>query len=182
LNAEIILKTERLLFRQHLPEDLEAYCAMEIDADVRRYVGGYPRTHEVAEQRFLASLKPASNQLTMRATILKEENKYVGRCGIYPHFNAEGFPIPGQASLGLYIAREYWGRGFVTEAGKAFIDFGFNLLKIGKIVTMIDTRNEVSVHIIKKLGFKLKETEQGEYRTFYHFELSKQFSNSNKTS
>lgn len=171
MNADVVLETERLIFRQHVPADIDTYCAMEMDAEVRRYVGGYPRTREAAEQKFLASLQPVTNRLSMWATILKEDDTYIGRCGIYPHFNADGFPIPGEASLGLYITREYWGRGFATEAGKAFINWGFNELKIKKIVTLIDTRNEVSVHVIKKLGFQLEATENGEYRSFYHFSL-----------
>ena len=38
------LESERLLFREHKPGDLDAYCAMEADPEVRRYVGGAPRT------------------------------------------------------------------------------------------------------------------------------------------
>src|SRR5580658_5571362 len=49
-----ILETERLLLREHRAEDLEAYVAMEADPDVRRYVGGSPRTREEAEKRFRA--------------------------------------------------------------------------------------------------------------------------------
>jgi len=166
-----ILETERLLFRQHIPADFDAFCAMEQDADFRRYVGGRPRTREEAERRFQNGLKPVTDRLFMWATVYKPEGKYKGRCGIYPHFNPDGFPMHGEASLGLYIAPEYWGRGLATEAGRAFVQFGFNELNIHKIVTMIDTRNKASTHIIKKLGFKLEETEQGEYRSFYYFAL-----------
>jgi [ribosomal protein S5]-alanine N-acetyltransferase len=172
-NNVIILETERLLFRQHVPADLDAFCAMEQDADFRRYVGGQPRTREEAERRFQDSLKPVTDRLSMWATVYKPEGKYIGRCGIYPHFNRAGFPIRGEASLGLYIAPEYWGKGLATEAGNAFVQFGFNELNIHKIVTMIDTRNDASTHIIKKLGFELEETEYGEYRSFHHFALDK---------
>ena len=48
----IILESERLVFRQHQPADLDAFCAMEMDPDVRRYVGGYPRSREDAERKF----------------------------------------------------------------------------------------------------------------------------------
>jgi ribosomal-protein-alanine N-acetyltransferase len=167
----IILETEHLWFRQHIPADLDAFCAMEQDADFRRYVGGQPRTREEAERRFQNGLKPVTDRLSMWATVFKPEQKYIGRCGIYPHFNRYGFPIPGEAALGLYIAKEYWGRGLATEAGRAFIQLGFDELNIKKIVTMIDTRNDASVHVINKFGFELEETEQGEYRSFYHFAL-----------
>jgi ribosomal-protein-alanine N-acetyltransferase len=172
-NPAYILETERLLFRSHIPDDLDAYCAMEADADFRRYVGGRPRTREEAEKKFMPALKPVANGLSMWATVYKPENKYIGRCGIYPNFNAAHQPVPGEAALGLYLAKAYWGGGLATEAGRAFIDYGFNRLKINRIVTMIQVGNDASVRVIEKLGFSLDWTEPGDPRSFYHFVLDK---------
>ena len=169
----VILETERLLFRQHIPADLDAFCDMEQDPDVRRYVGGAPRSREDAERRFQNGLKPVIGSLSMWATIYKLEEKYIGRCGIFPHFNNGGVPIPGEASLGLYIAKNYWGRGFATEAGQAFIKFGFTELKLNRIVTIIQIGNDASVRVIEKLGFQLEYEEPGLKRSFYHYELRK---------
>src|SRR6202012_3877627 len=127
-NDQIILSSERLLFRQHQMADMDAYCAMEMDAEVRRYVGGYPRTREEAERRFMPSLDPLTRRLHMWATVLKETGQYIGRCGIYPHFAHNGVPIPHEGTLAFYIASEYWRKGYATEAGRAFIQFGFNEL------------------------------------------------------
>jgi len=171
MSNEIILETDRLLFRQHVIADIDAYCAMEADPDFRRYVGGKPRTREEAEKRFMLSLEPATNRLSMWATVFKQDGRYIGRCGVYPHFGHDGKPVPGEASLGLYIAKEYWGRGFATEAGKAFVRFGFDKLKLKRIVTVIDARNDVSVHVIEKLGFELVKSETGGPRSFYHYSL-----------
>jgi ribosomal-protein-alanine N-acetyltransferase len=169
-NNQIILSSERLLFRQHIMTDMDAYCAMEMNTEVRRYVGGYPRTREEAERRFLPSLKPATDRLSMWATVLKETGQYIGRCGVYPHFDHDGVPIADEGTLAFYIASQYWGRGFATEAGRAFIRFGFDELKLKRIITSIQVGNDASVHIIKKLGFELESTETGP-RSFYHFEL-----------
>jgi RimJ/RimL family protein N-acetyltransferase len=168
------LETDRLLFRKHIMADMDAYCAMEMDADVRRYVGGQPRTREVAEERFLGTLAPSAGSLGMWATVLKSENKYIGRCGIYQHVDSDGKPIYGEAAMGLYIANDHWGKGYATEAGKAFIQLGFDELKLIKIVAAIDARNDASVRVIDKLGFKLRDTEVGQWRTFYHFVLENQ--------
>jgi RimJ/RimL family protein N-acetyltransferase len=119
---------------------------MEMDINVRRYVGGYPRSREEAE------------------------NRYIGRCGLYPHFSPAGAPIPGEAALGLYIAHPYWGRGFATEAGQAFIDFGFNELGIHRIVTTVMEGNDASLHVLQKLGFATVSIEPGA-RTFHHLVL-----------
>lgn len=163
----IVLESQRLLFRDHEEADLDAFCAMEADPEVRRYVGGAPRPREAAEQRFRNGLhRPENDRLRMWATVYKPEGVYIGRCGVYPHFG-----VPGEGSLGFYLARAYWGRGLATEAGRAFIDFGFNRLSLSKIVTAVEVGNDASVHVLEKLSFKLVRTETGAPRSFYHFEL-----------
>ena len=64
----------------------------------------------------------------MWATVLKSEGRYVGRCGLYPHLS-DGARMAGEAVLGFYIAREFWGRGLATEAARAFVDFGFERIE-----------------------------------------------------
>src|SRR5258708_40299270 len=109
-NSErIILSSDRLQFRQHELADLEAYCAMEMDPEVRRYVGGYPRTRGDAERRVTNALKPVPDRLGMWATILKEDGHYIGRCGVYPHFNSNGGVLGGRWGRSVTICEEYVG-------------------------------------------------------------------------
>lgn len=169
-NNQTILSSSRLLFRQHIMEDMDAYCAMEMDAEVRRYAGGQPRSREDSERRFSGSLEPIKDRLSMWATVLKGNGQYIGRCGIYPHFNNDGTTVPNEGTLAFYIAKPYWGQGFATEAGQAFIEFGFNELRLKRIVAHVQAGNEASVHVLKKLGFELESTEVA-HRTFYHFQL-----------
>jgi RimJ/RimL family protein N-acetyltransferase len=158
----IILESKRLLFRPHLITDLDNYCAMEMDIGVRRYVGGYPRSREDAEKRFPKNQaqKLVTDRMALWATILKAENVYIGRCGLVPHLKADGGPMPGEAALGYYIASQYWHHGFATEAGKAFIHFGFNELALNRIVATVEKGNDASVRVLQKLGFSLENTEE----------------------
>jgi len=165
----IFLETGRLIFRRHVITDMDDYCAMEMDADVRRYVGGQPRKREDAEKRFPGNAKSATDGLGMWATVLKNNNQYIGRCGIYQHFDSNGNPIPGEAALGLYIAKDYWGKSYATEAGQAFIQYGFEILKLDRIVNMVQVGNEASVRVMEKLGLKIVSTEVGQWRNFYHY-------------
>jgi len=154
----IVLETERLLLRDHEPQDLDAFCAMEMDPEVRRFVGGRPRTREEAEERF-------RNAGGLCAAVLKAENRYIGRCGLHP--------MPGGGvGLGFYIARAYWGRGFATEAARAFVEYGFRELKLRRILASVEVGNEASVRVLEKLGFKRVRREEGERRSFDHFELT----------
>ena len=166
----IVLESERLLFRSHEAADLEAFCAMQADAEVRRYVGGAPRMREAAEKRFWeGAMRPIEDRLVIWATVLKADGRYVGRCGLYPKFKEEG-RVAGEAVLGFYLAREFWGQGFATEAGRAFLEFGFDELKLERIVTSVQVENTASVRVLEKLGFVIASHEVGP-RSFYHFEL-----------
>jgi len=171
---QTILASKRLTFRPHILADMETYCAMEMDPEVRRYVGGKPRLPGEAGARFKGALEPREGLLQMWATVLAATGKYIGRCGIYPHFDADGKPIPGEASLGLYIAREYWGKGYATEAGRAFINLGFNQLQLDRIVALVQVENDASIRVLQKLGLVITGTEHNGTRSFYNFALKNQ--------
>jgi ribosomal-protein-alanine N-acetyltransferase len=164
-----LLETERLLFREYRRGDLEDYCALEADAQVRRYIGGAPRPREVAVRKFRNGLKHAARKLALRATIFKAEGRYIGYSGLYPNFRPGG-SVPGEAVLAFCLAREYWGRGLATEAGRAFVDLGFEQLRLKRIVAVADVRNAASIRVLEKLGFVCTATEHGA-RSFYKFEL-----------
>jgi len=161
-----ILETERLLFREHEPADEDAFCAMEADPAVRRFAGGRPRPRAEAEEKFRrVYLRPIRNRMGMWATVLKEENAYIGYCGVYAH------TVPNEGTLGYYLAQRYWGRGLATEAARAFVGFGFRELGLTRIVSSVEIGNDASRYILEKLGFTLVRREPGERRSFEHFEL-----------
>src|SRR5437762_3452914 len=115
----IVLETKHLIFRDHKPGDMEPYCDMEADPEVRRYVGGNVRPRSQAQQRFREIyLPPAPDRLALWATVYKPEDCYIGYCGIYPHFDTDSNPIPGEGVLAFYLSRSHWGRGLATEAGE----------------------------------------------------------------
>jgi [ribosomal protein S5]-alanine N-acetyltransferase len=166
----IVLESQRLLFREHEPGDLDAYCAMEADPEVRRFVGGAPRTREEAKRKFRSThLRHAKARLALWATIFKPDRQYIGYCGLYPNFGPQG-PVAREATLAFYLSREYWGRGLATEAGRAFIEFGFGQLNLARIVATVEVGNAASLRVLEKLGFVLTGTENGA-RSFHKFEL-----------
>src|SRR4051812_45247379 len=75
----IVLETARLFFRDHTPEDLDPFCALEADPEVSRFVGGRPRTREGAEHRFRNSfLRFVPDRLCLWATVFKPDDRYIG--------------------------------------------------------------------------------------------------------
>jgi ribosomal-protein-alanine N-acetyltransferase len=142
-------ETERLLFRPHLAADLEAYCAMESDPLYRAPQPVLPRGE--LERNFRENLLPPKN-LGLLATVLKAEGRYIGRCGLYPHRLGHGDIAPGEAVLAFYLDRAFWGRGLATEAGRAFVRYGFETLHLTRILAAANIDNVASNRAIQKSG------------------------------
>ena len=63
-----------------------------------------------------------------------------------------------QFELGYFILEKYWGKGIVTEASRAVLDYCFTELNALKVVAGCNKDNIGSEKIMKKLGM-VKETE-----------------------
>src|SRR5205823_6758725 len=165
----IILETERLLFRHHEEADLDDYCEMMADPEFRRLSGGLPLPREEAEKSFRNVLVP--KPMGLLATVFKPEGRYIGRCGLYPHRDDDNEVIPGEAVLAYYLARPYWGRGLATEAGRAFVEYGFTKLGLACIVAGANAANLASNRVLVKLGFVWVRSGEGGGNAWHDYEL-----------
>jgi ribosomal-protein-alanine N-acetyltransferase len=148
-------ETTRLLFRSHQAQDEEEFIRMHTDPEVRRYVGGNAWSFEKARDRFRHQyLGKPSRLYGLWATVMKDEQKYIGCCGLRADYNANA------AHLGYYLARPYWGQGFASEASKAFIEIAFKRLRLRRLSADVDEGNAVSRHILQKFGFALVGREE----------------------
>lgn len=148
---------------------------MHTDARVRHYVGGPAWTKEKAIQRFRTEyLGKPHKTYGLWAAILKmeskgkenEEGKFIGSAGLR-------FVRAGEASLGLYFAPLYWGRGLATEAGRAFVNLAFDNLKLNRVVADVERGHAASERVLQKLGFASvrEEVIPGGRRIICHYEL-----------
>jgi [ribosomal protein S5]-alanine N-acetyltransferase len=58
-----------------------------------------------------------------------------------------------KAEIGFDLAKAYWGRGYMTEAIQAMIQFGFNEMKLDYIEATVEPGNTKSIKFMQKLGF-----------------------------
>ena len=151
------LETERLLFRAHLAQDESEFVRMQTDPEVRRHVGGQGLgwSLEKAENRFQSEyLGRPKETYGLWATILKEDGKYIGCCGLCAAQDETA------AHLGYYFAQPYWRQGFASEATKAFIELAFTRLRLLRLWADVELGNTASEHILRKFGFKYVSQEQ----------------------
>ncbi len=62
--------------------------------------------------------------------------------------------IIGQAYIGYFLDRDFWGHGYATEVAKALLDYGFKQLDLNRIWAWCDVENSASIHVLEKIGMK----------------------------
>jgi ribosomal-protein-alanine N-acetyltransferase len=60
---------------------------------------------------------------------------------------------PRRARLGCWSGRPYWGRGYCTEAARAVIAYGFDVLKLERVWAARFGWNAASARVLDKSGF-----------------------------
>ncbi len=101
----------------------------------------------------------------------KPEDRYIGRCGLYPQRDDDGQVVAGEAVLAYYLARPYWGRGLATEAGRAFVRYGFETLGLSRIIAGMNVLNLASIRVAEKLGFVRVRSGEGGGNRWYEYEI-----------
>lgn len=172
--AKIILETERLILREIISEDAEAFFLMDSNPEVVKYVGVKPLTDISQSIEIVENIK---NQYTEYgvgrwAVIRKEDNKIIGWSGL--KFIKEIDNHQNIHDLGYRFTPEYWGKGYATESSVAVLNYGFNNMKLDKIYAYADVENKASNHVLKKLGFEEKGTFIDEGDNCFWFELKKE--------
>lgn len=59
-----------------------------------------------------------------------------------------------EAELGYWIARNHWGRGYATEAGRAVVELAFDGLRLPALAAGHFVDNPASAAVLRKLGFR----------------------------
>ena len=139
-------RTERLLLRPSWPEDAaELHAAIADEGIVRNLARApWPYTHEEAV-RF--ATMDHDEQYPAFLLMLRTDGapRLIGACGL----GERG----GEAELGYWIARPYWGLGFASEAGWAVMNIA-KAIGHSKLIAGHFTDNPASGGVLRKLGFR----------------------------
>ena len=144
------LRTERLLLRQWVQDDLEPFAAQGADPEVMRH---FPAPLSRAQSEALA--RDIARAIAQRgwglwAVEVIGGARFIGFVGLNePAFEAQFTPA---VEVGWRLSREHWGHGYATEAARAALDFGFDQLGLDEIVSMTATANARSRRVMERLG------------------------------
>lgn len=147
-DTSFLVRTTRLEMRPWRDSDRPAFERMVADAEMMRHLtqGRAWRADEVDEFFARQARHLAGHGCCMGALVLAETGEVVGVGGIQP------LDAPGAYELGWWVWKDYWGRGFATEAAEALVVHARDMMGLTRVVAVIDPPNTASVRVAEKLG------------------------------
>lgn len=147
------LETERLILREITQDDRYGIFRNFSDKDVALWFFEEPYTEieQVDEiiQAFINDFEQGQG-LTWAIT-LKDSNEFVGTCG---YGEVE---IGGCGEIGFDLAKEHWGKGLMSEALSAIVDFGLDRFGLRKVEAHTYSTNSRAIRLLRNLGFGLED-------------------------
>jgi RimJ/RimL family protein N-acetyltransferase len=167
---KLILKTERLILREMLVSDAEALFEMDSNPKVHQYLWNKPLKNSSEVQSYIESVKNQylENNIGRFVVVLKETNELIGWAGLKYNTEMVNNKIHFY-DIGYRLNERFWGKGYASEASFAWLNYGFNVMKIKVMEAAAHSDNIASNKILLKIGLKMTEQylEDGVYWNWY---------------
>jgi ribosomal-protein-alanine N-acetyltransferase len=152
---KVILETDRLLLREYVEDDAEAFFELNSDPQVLRFVPDKGLLNVEQARQILIDHPIADYRkygFGRGACILKSTGEQIGFAGLK---YLEEF---GEVDVAFRLMRSHWGLGLATEAALASVRFGFADLGLKGIIGLVMPENKASVRVLEKTGLHYVET------------------------
>ena len=148
-----IILTKRLNLRKIVPSDLDRVHFLRSNKTINKYIKREPQTLETAKthiKRLGANLK--TDKAIAWGITTKESDDLIGSICLW-NFSED----KKKAEVGYDLDPKFQGKGIMSEALKAILDFAFNQRGFKTIEAYTDYRNIPSKTLLKRHGFIPKE-------------------------
>lgn len=156
----VFLKSNNVALRPLVKDDVPLLIKWINDPEVIQYLNVYMPTMEAAEYEWFDNLHKQKQKNVVLAIVV--DGKTIGTTGIHG--------IDGKnrrASTGALIGeKEYWGKGYGSEAKMLMLHFAFNILNLRKIYSEVFVFNERSHKYLMKCGYEEEGRRKEDY--FYN--------------
>lgn len=143
------LTTERLILRPLTAADGKEVQRLAGDVAIASTTLSIPHPYEDGMAESWIATHPeafAAGRAVSLGIVLRDGGQLIGITGLdisRPHLRAE---------LGYWVGKDWWNRGYCTEAARAIVAYGLDVLELNKIVARHLVRNPASGRVIQKLG------------------------------
>jgi [ribosomal protein S5]-alanine N-acetyltransferase len=149
-----VLETERLRLRHLRPDDLDQMVAYLGDAKTMLH---YPQpfSREFVEEGIEKNIaRYLEYGYGLFGVELKESGEFIGDCGLV----WQEIEDRAELEVGYHFRRDYWGKGYATEAAKACIEFAFNRAGVDHVISLIRPENLASRRVAEKNGLRINRS------------------------
>ncbi len=148
--SRYIFQSERLGFRNWIPEDLEPMTTINSDPVVMEY---FPSVTTAADTT--AFVERMQNQFIDKgycyfAVELLATSAFIGFIGL-SHQNYDAYFTPC-VDIGWRLDQHYWNQGFATEGARRCLQYAFEDLNLQQIYAVAPSVNLKSIEVMKKIG------------------------------
>jgi RimJ/RimL family protein N-acetyltransferase len=133
---------ERLTYRPISLDDFEAYAEFLADPDCTRYLL-VPEPHSRELSRGLLERNVEQHDGTIGMYTLQDGAELVGWAG----FQRRDITGAQEVELGWLVRKQYWGKGYASEAARALRPRGPE-----RLIHLIHPENAASIAVARKLG------------------------------
>ena len=154
------IETDRLLIREFTPDMAGDVCRNSLDDDNRRFVPDEVfETEEEARDAiaFLMSQYGKTEGPLTYPVFTKAGRENIGYVQMVPLGD-------GSWEIGYHIAKGQTGKGYATEAVRAFLPVIAEAVGAGEIYGICLKENAASEHVLKKCGFEPVFEGTGDYQ------------------
>ena len=147
------LETERLLLVPLEMKHIDNLTDLDSDPEVLYYItDGETRDRKDQEEAVPRVIKYMQENpgLGLWVAYLKATNEFIG------WYILKHLPDDGEVEVGFRLKKQFWGKGYSTEAGKKLLKHGFETLGLKEIAAIVRPDNFASQVVIKKIGLKEK--------------------------
>ena len=152
------LETERLIIRPYTMDDAPALYAIISRDEVVEYLPEKDVTF-AETQKILTWIMECYEQNTPQqikkfsvAVVEKDSGALIGWVGLGPLDFA-----PEEIEIYYGLSPDYWGRGIATEAARALLRYGFEVIGLDTIVAIVHPDNGASIRVIEKMGLPYRK-------------------------
>lgn len=140
--------TERLRLVPFAPAHLDDLFAMNSDPKVMRYLGPPQTRDEVAANITRQQAKWAQYGFGWWSVIERETDALIGAACLQHLGHAEANPL----EIGWRLRPSWHGKGYATEAGRAAMDYGFDVIGESRLMAVTELENKASARVMERLG------------------------------
>lgn len=142
---KLSLETERLVIRNFKVGDWKEVYEYTSNPQVMYFMPEGVLTEQETERYIHQHISEDAKKF---AVVLKSDNQLIGHVEFFRYFGEHTYEI------GWVMNPAYQHLGYMTEAAKALLNYGFHVLKLHRIVATCQPENIASYKVMEKIGMR----------------------------